>query len=399
MPTGYYQTPVAAAIHELGQAYLGGLKSPREQAAEQAEIGYREALTKQANTAAAKAQQEIDGRRAAAGGVRAGMSQADAASVASGMIGSGDTGNLGNALLAVLSNFGADQSPQAIGRAMVGSGEQLDPAKGVTVADRDAQAARMQGEAVELENIQQAGQTKRQGMADAAAGDRNRYSESQANVRNAADNERALQTNREDNWTSIQTNREDNKASRANNQDDNARILKSDREGRQQTAALAALKEVGEIMTGGSKTPKEPTVRPSDLENLRGELYARVPQELGPDYVLPPELDSQLMTRTAELYRQTGDAAQAADQAWKEANPQVAGQGWFDGQPRLEAANGSPPAPNASTTPAPAVQDGQGGQQAQQVPPAPQRQKGAVYQTPKGPMKWTGTGWVPAGGA
>ena len=31
-----------------------------------------------------------------------------------------------------------------------------------------------------------------------------------------------------------------------------------------------------------------------------------------------------------------------------------------------------------------------------QVPPPNQRQVGQVYPTPKGPMKWTGTGWVPA---
>jgi hypothetical protein len=30
----------------------------------------------------------------------------------------------------------------------------------------------------------------------------------------------------------------------------------------------------------------------------------------------------------------------------------------------------------------------------QSVPPPEQRQRGQVYQTPKGPMRWTGTGWV-----
>lgn len=31
-----------------------------------------------------------------------------------------------------------------------------------------------------------------------------------------------------------------------------------------------------------------------------------------------------------------------------------------------------------------------------QAPPADQRKPNTVYQTPKGPMKWTGTGWLPA---
>lgn len=33
--------------------------------------------------------------------------------------------------------------------------------------------------------------------------------------------------------------------------------------------------------------------------------------------------------------------------------------------------------------------------QPSQVPPPAQRQRNQVYQTPKGPMRWTGTGWVP----
>lgn len=32
---------------------------------------------------------------------------------------------------------------------------------------------------------------------------------------------------------------------------------------------------------------------------------------------------------------------------------------------------------------------------AQPAPPPQQRQPGMTYQTPKGPMKWTGTGWLP----
>ena len=37
-------------------------------------------------------------------------------------------------------------------------------------------------------------------------------------------------------------------------------------------------------------------------------------------------------------------------------------------------------------------------QQPQNIPPAEQRTKGRVYNTPKGPMQWTGTGWLPSGG-
>lgn len=36
-----------------------------------------------------------------------------------------------------------------------------------------------------------------------------------------------------------------------------------------------------------------------------------------------------------------------------------------------------------------------GGAGAGAAPPAAQRQAGKVYQTPRGPMKWTGTGWLP----
>ena len=49
--------------------------------------------------------------------------------------------------------------------------------------------------------------------------------------------------------------------------------------------------------------------------------------------------------------------------------------------------NGRPaPAPAAPPAAAPAS-----------VPPPAQRKKGTIYQTPKGPMIWTGTGWKPAG--
>lgn len=57
---------------------------------------------------------------------------------------------------------------------------------------------------------------------------------------------------------------------------------------------------------------------------------------------------------------------------------------WFIGTKVLTT--GKPPAAGATTVQQPAAA----------VPAPAQRVKGQVYQTPRGPMKWTGTGWVPA---
>jgi hypothetical protein len=48
--------------------------------------------------------------------------------------------------------------------------------------------------------------------------------------------------------------------------------------------------------------------------------------------------------------------------------------------------------PGANKNPAPAANP----PKIEAAPPANQRKPNTVYQTPKGPMKWTGTGWLPA---
>lgn len=60
------------------------------------------------------------------------------------------------------------------------------------------------------------------------------------------------------------------------------------------------------------------------------------------------------------------------------------GQPGQSGQPSAAAAAPLGPSPGGGGEPAPAV------------PPPASRRAGQVYQTPRGPLRWTGTGWLPA---
>lgn len=111
----------------------------------------------------------------------------------------------------------------------------------------------------------------------------------------------------------------------------------------------------------------------------------------------------------AEVYQQTRDAHKAA-MAYLEALQAKTGDrferggGWYlgfgpekSGPPRMER-DGKPVDP--SQAPAVVKPPAGGPPAGATYPPAPpqaQRQAGATYSTPRGPMKWTGTGWVPAG--
>lgn len=82
----------------------------------------------------------------------------------------------------------------------------------------------------------------------------------------------------------------------------------------------------------------------------------------------------------------------------------VAPQGFEDGRagiplvPSKFRAKGGPQAqPPAAGGPAPAAAPTGAPAATAAVPPPAQRVPGQTYNTPRGPMKWTGTGWVPAG--
>lgn len=111
---------------------------------------------------------------------------------------------------------------------------------------------------------------------------------------------------------------------------------------------------------------------------------------------MDPQLSASLMAQATKLaqdpasdwHRNPAGAAEAAVQA---AAPQgFESRGVYGFRKR---------APVGATAPVPGQHPGidaaKRGETAG-VPPAPQRVKDRVYNTPRGPMKWTGTGWVPA---
>lgn len=108
---------------------------------------------------------------------------------------------------------------------------------------------------------------------------------------------------------------------------------------------------------------------------------------------------------TPEVLQQKSIARKAAINAMARSAGMPAAQQWrtiMDAVSRTTAApppalgtDGTPQVPTPGPSGAPA---GPAATPATAVPPPAQRQAGAVYTTPKGPMRWTGTGWVPASG-
>lgn len=122
------------------------------------------------------------------------------------------------------------------------------------------------------------------------------------------------------------------------------------------------------------------------------------------------ELDNLLVDLdAADIDGQTRNAIlAAAENGWvgstkghagviKDALDSVAPQG-FQKKPGIPGFRKQAPAGGLPAAP-PAGQAGPMLTPPQGIPPVEQRERGKVYQTPRGPMSWTGTGWVPAGGA
>lgn len=133
----------------------------------------------------------------------------------------------------------------------------------------------------------------------------------------------------------------------------------------------------------GGGTPLD--VGPNDINNFGEMIDYRARTESGEDLPLDPMLEQRIIDRATQIYQQTRNAGPAFNQAWEEVvggrglEPQGGdpGRWWMPFDSKPDTRLGVP-------TPDPAQQ-----------PPA-QRVRGQVYDTPRGPMTWTGTGWVPA---
>jgi hypothetical protein len=109
-----------------------------------------------------------------------------------------------------------------------------------------------------------------------------------------------------------------------------------------------------------------------------------------------PEIESALKT----YFPVTGDSPEVRKQkAAMRARVQAdalarAGPGARPSQNPLAAAAAPSSAPGAANTP-PTIRGRHSGRHEPAPTNAGQRVKGRVYQTPKGAMQWTGTGWIP----
>jgi hypothetical protein len=128
--------------------------------------------------------------------------------------------------------------------------------------------------------------------------------------------------------------------------------------------------------------------------NSGNALDAEINAQLGPDFQkeLTPDERSAIRARASQLYPQIGNITDAVKAARGELGLNVVEEPgrFFGTNKRLDrpAAKAAPQTPGQMVAP-PA-------QAAAAVPPPAQRKVNQTYPTPKGPMKWTGTGWLPA---
>jgi hypothetical protein len=126
------------------------------------------------------------------------------------------------------------------------------------------------------------------------------------------------------------------------------------------------------------------TLSPAQVQTnkraVRSELRAErraLERQVNDGTITPEQMDQRMQDLQFELEEYYGVTA---DESGEAASPQVVAPGKTDVQK------------NSVATPAPAETSGI----LTAPPPAEQRIRGKVYQTPKGPMTWTGNGWMPA---
>lgn len=407
LPASYYPaTPIAASIQRLGHAYLASRKSPEEVARLEAEAGLRAAQTRDAEAQAKLNELKYTGLQGAAGAITPNMDPAGLAVLGQNMARSGDLSNLGNVLLAALS-INPNATPDALIRARTGAGLVTKPGEGVTAADRAQEGQTQQGYAMEKTAAEQAGQNARQGMADAGALERTmRQIAAQVNIADADRAARAAAPVAVSSGASLMTplGRVIQTAPVAPSADVARPVtLSAGQELRSATGELLATN------TNPATSGAPLDVTADDWGDIEWAALTSIPGAVveGPegDPTMSPDLMATLDPARLAAARQVGSQtyqasrnAAAAQQAFLQAlgiapgtTFQPAQDGWFSDTPAQmagpTAAAPAAPAPGPAA-PSPAT-----------VPPPAQRVVGRIYDTPRGPMAWTGTGWLPQGGA
>lgn len=128
--------------------------------------------------------------------------------------------------------------------------------------------------------------------------------------------------------------------------------------------------------SGGGRVPLD--VGGTDARAIDDQIAMNLPEGTA----LDDQAAALVRGRAAELYQQTRNLPLAVQQAVREflaQNPPRTDSSWNPFSSRTFGA------PQATAPAAPSA-----------IPSPAQREVGRVYQTPRGPMEWTGTGWRPA---
>lgn len=138
-----------------------------------------------------------------------------------------------------------------------------------------------------------------------------------------------------------------------------------------ETRASLAAERLGRV--GDTEASKNERNRLSNLLRAQGQYQ---------NYIK----DTQ--KRNSDVLRTTPPEEIKGFQEWLGGNPTLRDLLGVQGLDTSSAAGGdTPPAPGTPPSAAPASSPG--------VPPPASREIGKKYQTPRGPMTWTGTGWTP----
>ena len=358
-------SPLAAALQNLGMAYLGGIQSPGEIERKRAESDLLQSQTRESRLAGDKTQAGLTANSDLANAVRvyaagarnneydplgALASLGPAAFAGEGIGGAGDLSDL---LRMIASLNGSEDQ---ISRAAAGAGGsplsagQRFTSDAIAGVERDArgQEVRLLGmeeaglngrnDADNLSNrieqeLIQSGTTQREDMSNTAAGQRN-----EASI--AGEMARLLSSQEFDGGQ--------NAADRTNKLD------------------VAAMKDSGGAGALG----------PDEVSELAGKaLLNGMSEEILAVMQSNPELFLTVKAETERLIDEGALPGAAALQAMSGVETSPADPGGIFGY--------GASAPSATRT-------------SPIAPPAGSRTPGKVYETPQGPMTWTGTGWLPA---
>jgi hypothetical protein len=141
--------------------------------------------------------------------------------------------------------------------------------------------------------------------------------------------------------------------------------------------------------TGGAPRPQQvPSLQKHEMAAL-AETFGR----LSGDAAIDPDVSAEITARAVQLATTPSspffrNPVGAANRVWGEVQGRLSRTNPWWGRPRVSFAAPQQVTSQAGVPSGPAA--------AAAVPAPGSRVKGQVYQTPRGPMTWTGTGWVPA---